>query len=158
MEHIPAIHAARVGMRCPALVAVVGVSWLKLDLDLTAVAPGRSPFLRAFLIYTKTFSAEIAREFSVGELIEVTLIEDVAGDGYASVSLPPDPAWLAWNGGTVPQLARRIRETGETVLLPVLADALEEAGCTDAVLLDHFRQPDPDGWRSWAVELLATQE
>ena len=44
------------------------------------------------------------------------------------VSLPADPAWLTWNNGTVRQLARRIRETGETVLMPILADALEEAG------------------------------
>ena len=71
-------------------------------------------------------------------------------------SLPADPAWLTWNNGTVRHLAQRIRETGETVLMPILADALEEAGCTDAALLDHCRQPQ-DG-PSWVVELLATQE
>ena len=77
--------------------------------------------------------------------------------GSLLVSLPADPAWLTWNNETVRHLARRIRETGETVLLPILADALEEAGCTDAALLAHCRESQ-DNARSWAVEHLATQE
>ena len=157
MEHIPAIHAAKVGMRCPADVDIAGVSWLMLDLDLTTVAPGRSPHLRALLIFKKTLSPEVARMLCGGERIAVVLIEGVAGDGYATVSLPADPVWLTWNNETVRHLARRIRETGETVLMPILADALEEAGCTDAALLEHCRQP-PEETRSWVVDLLATQE
>ena len=56
-----------------------------------------------------------------------------------------------------PYLEAINRATGETVLMPILADALEEAGCTDATLLAHCREPQdhPD---SWAVTLLATQE
>ncbi len=40
-----------------------------------------------------------------------------------------DPPWLAWGGGTVPQMARQIYADRDWALLPQLADALEEAGC-----------------------------
>jgi predicted DNA-binding WGR domain protein len=38
--------------------------------------------------------------------------------------------------------------------LAVLADALEEAGCTDAGLLEHLRGPGPHVRGCWAVDLL----
>jgi hypothetical protein len=61
-----------------------------------------------------------------------------------------DPAWLAWLGGLIPQLARalydeRDPESGrlDNARLAVLADALEEAGCCDPAILDHCRGPGP---------------
>jgi hypothetical protein len=38
--------------------------------------------------------------------------------------------------------------------LAVLADALEEAGCTDANLLDHLRSPGPHVRGCWALDLI----
>jgi hypothetical protein len=66
--------------------------------------------------------------------------------------------WLEWNNGTVRDLARAIRENGQTEALPVLADALEEAGCTNLDLLQSCRvgQPEVDG--RWAVEILLGKE
>ncbi|QJX01048.1 hypothetical protein [Frigoriglobus tundricola] len=156
MEHIPAIHAAKVGMRYPAVVRQVNDWGLVLDLDLTNLAPGRSPRLRALLMFERTPAPEVARSRESFSRIDVVLIEADRESGPVTASLPADPAWLAWNSGTVRDLARRIRETGETVLLPVLADALEEAGCRDAALLEHCRRPLEGP--SWVVDLLATQE
>jgi hypothetical protein len=107
-------------------------------------------------MFGQTVASEYACTLSAEHQMEIILIEVDRSREWLLASLPADPAWLAWNNGTVRHLAQRIRETGETVLLPVLADALEEAGCTDAALLDHCRQP-LEG-KSWAVELLATQE
>ena len=53
----------------------------------------------------------------------------------------PDLAWLGWGGGIVPALARTIAGGQDFGLLPVLADALEEAGCGLAEVLDHCRGP-----------------
>jgi hypothetical protein len=156
VEHIPAIHAAKVGMRYPARVTEAMSDRLYLELDLSAIAPARSPRLTALLLFDRTLSIPVAHAVRRDERFEVVLIDDPR-QGNMLVSLPADPAWLTWNNGTVRHLARRIRDTGETVLLPVLADALEEAGCTDATLLDHCRQQPPDTY-SWLVELLATQE
>jgi hypothetical protein len=50
-----------------------------------------------------------------------------------------EPTWLEWGGGTVHRLAEAIAEDGDLGRLPVLADALEEAGCTDPFLLGHAR-------------------
>jgi hypothetical protein len=156
MEHIPAIHAAQVGLRYPARV-VGGLPFgLELRLDLTRLAPGRAPTLPAVLMFGRSVASDRARTFATEHRTEVVLVEVNRGTGWLIASLPAEPAWLAWNNGTVRQLAQRIRATGETVLLPVLADALEDAGCADAALLDHCREEVERP--SWVVELLATQE
>src|SRR5439155_3713934 len=45
-----------------------------------------------------------------------------------------DPACLAWNDRTIPKLAAAIRDERAWERLPVLADALEDAGCTDEAI------------------------
>ena len=81
------------------------------------------------------------------------VLRDLFGNPFVTVAV--DPAWLAWNGGTVPRLAQMIAEEGEDGSLPVLADALEESGCTDERLLSHLRGPGGHLPGCWAVELLA---
>jgi hypothetical protein len=72
-----------------------------------------------------------------------------------------DPALLAWKGGTMPQLARSAFEDRnphdhalDPARLSLLADALEDAGCTDANLLGHLRSPGPHVRGCWAVDLV----
>jgi hypothetical protein len=38
--------------------------------------------------------------------------------------------------------------------LAILADALEEAGCTDQTILGHLRGPGPHVRGCWAVDLI----
>lgn len=54
---------------------------------------------------------------------------------------PPkiDPAWLKWNDGAIMHMAQSIHGNKRWSELPILADALEEAGCADQFLLDHLR-------------------
>lgn len=54
-----------------------------------------------------------------------------------------DPAWLAWHDGTVSRLAWWIAAEGDFDALPILTDALEDAGCADAAILDHCRSGGP---------------
>jgi hypothetical protein len=63
-----------------------------------------------------------------------------------------DPAWLRWNGGAILKLARAVYEDRAFERLPILADALEEAGCADADLLGHLRGPGPHARGCWAVD------
>jgi hypothetical protein len=42
--------------------------------------------------------------------------------------------------------------------LPILTDALEDAGCTWADILDHCRQPGEPGRGCWMVDLLLVKE
>jgi hypothetical protein len=69
--------------------------------------------------------------------------------------------WMAWNGGTVALLAQSAYEDRrlpsghfDVARLLVLADALEEAGCTHADLLAHVHSPGPHVRGCWAVDLL----
>ena len=47
--------------------------------------------------------------------------------------------WLSWNDGTARKMAQAIYDDRAFDRLPLLADALEDAGCTDAAILDHCR-------------------
>lgn len=69
----------------------------------------------------------------------------------APLSAIIDPAWLAWNDGIVLRLARAIAQEGNYGALPILADALEEAGCVDADILSHCRSCGQDVRNSWVV-------
>jgi hypothetical protein len=81
------------------------------------------------------------------------LLRDIVYNPFRS---PPavEAAWLAWNGGAVANLARAIRDERAFDRLPLLADALEDAGCTDADLLGHCRSGQEHALGCWAVELL----
>jgi len=66
-----------------------------------------------------------------------------------------DPAWRDWQGGLIPHLARRIREEGRSEEMPVLADALEDAGCRDGPLLRHCRSGGLHVRGCWVLDALA---
>jgi hypothetical protein len=75
------------------------------------------------------------------------------------------PAYLVWQGGAVQDLARATYEyrclptgTLDPTRLAVLADALEDAGCTDAELLGHLRGPEPHVSECWALDLVLGRE
>jgi hypothetical protein len=65
-----------------------------------------------------------------------------------------DRAWLSWNDGTVRRIAEAVYSPHRFSDLPILADALEEAGCDDQSLLEHRRGPGPHVRGCWAVDLL----
>ena len=85
------------------------------------------------------------------------LLCELFGNPFHPVAL--DPAWLAWNGGTVAKQAAAAyteRELPSGHLdqghLAVLADALEDAGCNEAELLGHLRSAGPHVKGCWAVD------
>jgi hypothetical protein len=69
-----------------------------------------------------------------------------------------DPDWLTFASERVPVMARFIREQRAWVGMPILADALEDAGCESGVLLDHLRAPHEHTSECWALHLLAPVE
>jgi uncharacterized protein (TIGR02996 family) len=69
-----------------------------------------------------------------------------------------DPAWLGWNQGTVPKIALAIYYDRAFEWLPILADALEDAGCGDPQILQHCRAAGPHGRGCWVVDALLGKE
>ncbi len=67
-----------------------------------------------------------------------------------------DPTRLheGWKTASALELARAYRSTSAADTLPVLADALEEAGCDLTFLLDHLRMCPDHGASCWVVDLL----
>jgi hypothetical protein len=69
-----------------------------------------------------------------------------------------EPEWLAWNDTLVRKLAQSIYDERRFADTPVLADALEDAGCDDADLLEHLRGPARHVRGCWAVDLLLAKD
>jgi mannitol/fructose-specific phosphotransferase system IIA component (Ntr-type) len=68
------------------------------------------------------------------------------------------PGWLAWNGGCVARLARGIREDQAFDRLPILGDALLDAGCDNEQVLAHCRAGRTHVRGCWLLDLLTDEE
>jgi len=80
-------------------------------------------------------------------------IRDIIGSLFRP-SAPLCTDVLAWNGGTVRRIAGGIYEDRAFGRLPILADALLDAGCEDEELLAHCRSEGPHVRGCWAVDLI----
>jgi hypothetical protein len=83
---------------------------------------------------------------------QADLVRDIFGNPFRSMHVEPE--WLTWNYATVPAIARHVYDDRAFHALPILADALEDAGCKNADLVDHCRGPGPHVRGCWAVDLL----
>jgi hypothetical protein len=83
---------------------------------------------------------------------QAALLREMFGNPFRPVAV--EAAWLAWNDGAVPKLARAIYDGSRFGDLPILADALEEAGCANADLLGHCRSDGEHVRGCWALDLL----
>jgi hypothetical protein len=83
----------------------------------------------------------------------VLLLRDIVGNPFRP-SPPVPPAILAWNDGTVVKLAQGIYDERAFDRLPVLADALEEAGCHDPDILGHCSHPGLHVLGCWTLDML----
>jgi hypothetical protein len=99
------------------------------------------------------YHAYFAAGEAAGERVaQSLLLRDVIGNPFRSTSV--DPAWLAWNGSTVRRLAQAVYDERTFDRLPILADALEDAGCADAAILGHCRGPGPHMRGCWVLDLV----
>jgi hypothetical protein len=80
---------------------------------------------------------------------QAELLRHIIGNPFRPLSV--DPSWLT---DTVSGLARAIYEERAFERMPILADALEEAGCTNAEVLGHCRGPGLHVRGCWVVDLL----
>ena len=83
---------------------------------------------------------------------QVILLHDIFGNPFHPSSICPSV--FAWNGGLIRLLAKDIYDERGFDRMPILADAPEEAGCTDADILNHCRQPVEHLRGYWVVDLL----
>ena len=89
----------------------------------------------------------------VEEAEQARLLRDIVGNPFR-----PANTEIAWVTPIVVALAQAIYDDRAFDRLPVLADALEEAGCIDADILGHCREPDPHVRGCWVLDLLLGKE
>src|SRR5262249_8908331 len=87
------------------------------------------------------------------EAIQTQLLHCIFGNPFRPVTL--DPFWLTSN---VVALAQAIYDERAFERMPILGDALEDAGCDDDDLLAHCRGAGPHVRGCWVVDLLLGKE
>jgi hypothetical protein len=80
------------------------------------------------------------------------LLRCIFGNPYRPVRIAPH--WLRFNGGCIRGIAAAIYEERDFDRLPILADALEEAGCTEQALIDHLRGRAIHARGCWVIDAL----
>lgn len=82
-------------------------------------------------------------------LRQAALLRDIFGNPFRSVTFSS-----SWRTETVVALAAQMYETRDFGAMPVLADALMDAGCGNDDILDHCREPGPHVRGCWVVDLV----
>ena len=83
---------------------------------------------------------------------QCVLVREIFGNPFRPI--PIDIAWLAWNDGTISKVAQPIYDERAFDRMPILADALEDAGCDNADILTHCRNSGDHVRGCWVVDLL----
>ncbi len=92
----------------------------------------------------------VTREYTVpGNVMMASLIRDIFGNPFRPVAF--DPRWRTEH--TV-GLAAKMYEDRDFAAMPILADALEEAGCDSETILSHCREPGVHVRGCWVVDLV----
>ena len=84
---------------------------------------------------------------------QADLIRELFGNPFQ-----PTPFSAGWRTDAAMALARQMYEVGDFSALPVLADALQDAGCDNADILEHCRGPGPHVRGCWVVDLVLAKE
>ncbi len=129
------------------------VPWPSQATTATAFSPGGWDELDA-----SYWSAELAawtrpkQVYREERKAQTHLLRDICGNPFRPVAR--EASWVAWEGGTIQKLAFAAYEEHCFESLPVLADALEDAGCTNADILSHLRGPGPHVRGCWVLDLI----
>ncbi|MDB5309988.1 MAG: hypothetical protein JWO38_4190 [Gemmataceae bacterium] len=81
--------------------------------------------------------------------LHMAFLRDVTGNPFRLITA--DPTWLT---STVVALARQMYESRDFSSMPILADALQDAGCENVDVLDHCRGDGPHVRGCWVVDLV----
>jgi hypothetical protein len=162
------------GMKVEAVRASArdGTAWSALidsacDAARHAALSGTSEFARSALRGKRWRGREerdraLQQASTAARLAQAGILRDVIGNPFQPVKQEYClHQWTAWGGGMVRELARAAYDdplippgTLEPNRLAVLADALEDAGCTDAAILGHLREPGAHVRGCWPVDLV----
>jgi hypothetical protein len=79
-------------------------------------------------------------------------LREIFGNPFRPFTL--NPVWLTWHDGLLVSMARQMYESRDFTDMPILADALEEAGCTNQDILAHCRCGGEHVRGCWVIDAL----
>src|SRR5262249_38598829 len=135
--------------------------WVVLHQDLSdrsggGLALGRSGYFASLLqltvgedIYDEAhWTIEIMKDSRVDNAITTGLIREVFGNPFRPIDFSPE-----WRTDTALSLARQMYESRDFGVMPILADALQDAGCDNELVLSHCRDANAEHFRGcWVVD------
>jgi hypothetical protein len=113
--------------------------------------PAWHPYLYGDLVYT--LSEDYGLERPVAVRLLCNLLRDVFGNPFRPAAFSPD-----WRTDTTVALARTMYDAREFSAMPILADALQDAGCDNEEILSHCRGAGPHVRGCWVVDLVLGKE
>ncbi len=84
---------------------------------------------------------------------QAQLLREFLGNPFRPVAFS-----TSWRTDTAVTLARQMYDSRDFSAMPILADALQDAGCDSADVLDHCRGPGPHVRGCWVVDLVLGKE
>jgi hypothetical protein len=84
---------------------------------------------------------------------QAILLREVFGNPFRPLTFSP-----SWRTNTAAALARTMHDSREFSAMPILADALQDAGCDNEDILSHCRGPGPHVRGCWVVDLVLGKE
>ncbi|MDB5312188.1 MAG: hypothetical protein JWO38_6390 [Gemmataceae bacterium] len=101
----------------------------------------------AYLVYAPFAKTAPHYRWVPAEIHSAALVRDVFGNPFRRCGIDPD-----WRTRTALGMARGMYADQDFSPMPVLADALEDAGCTDPVVLAHCRGEQVHVRGCWVLE------
>ena len=125
---------------------------VKLPAVRDALSPGLIPILKSAQA-SNGDSLDASFPVWSDEPAQVALLRDIFGNPFHPVSLSP-----SWRTDTVLALAAQMYESCDFSAMPILADALQDAGCDNDDVLSHCRDASLNHVRGcWVVDLVLSK-
>ncbi|WP_246523278.1 hypothetical protein [Gemmata palustris] len=102
-----------------------------------------------FIPFVRSYPELMGREDCPEPFESLPHFRDIFGNPFRPVVFSP-----SWRTSTVVALASQMYESRDFSAMPILADALQDAGCDSADILDHCRGPGPHVRGCWVVDLV----
>jgi hypothetical protein len=146
--------------RCDDIIEAVADqprAWEELERELR-VRPGDWRFTGVLVLNDLTFVVKELRRLVAFHQCDPTdyplrLIHEAVGNPFR-----PVPFSSKWRTDTAVSLARQMYESHEFSAMPILADALQDAGCDSDDVLSHCRGDGPHVRGCWVVDLVLGKE
>jgi hypothetical protein len=127
---------------------------LKKQVVVLRTAPQQGDSAAAAVGYAARHSGRFYSAKKAERRSQAPLARDIFGNPFRRIAFVPE-----WRTTTALALARGTYDQRDFTTMPILADALQDAGCESEDILNHLRDPNATHVRGcWALDLVLGKE